>query len=412
MWHAFVRDSAQQLRIAALNLTRHRRRTLLALAIICGGVISFLLAGGFINWVLMAMREGAIQSQLGHIQITRPGYLREGASDPYRYLLGDDLSPITADDMGVRTVARRLAFTGLLSKEDATISFIGEGIEPDAEALIGRAITMVTGTGLQERPGDSVILGDGLAANIGAQVGDVVVLVSNTGSGGINAVELKVAGTFTTSTKAYDDSALRVPIEVARRLMRVEGATSWVVLLDRTERTDAAVATLRGVLPADQYEVVPWHELAEFYKQTVQLFGTQVGAVRLLIALIVILSISNTLSMAVMERTTEIGTLMALGVRRRGILGLFIWEGAVLGLAAAVLGVGSAVLLGEFISWVGIPMPPPPGMARGYTGEIEISMELAADGFLLAFFTTLIASLLPAWKASRMNIVDALRHQA
>jgi len=385
---------------------------LLALAIICGGVISFLLAGGFINWVLMAMREGAIQSQLGHIQITRPGYLREGASDPYRYLLGDDLSPITADDMGVRTVARRLAFTGLLSKEDATISFIGEGIEPDAEALIGRAITMVTGTGLQERPGDSVILGDGLAANIGAQVGDVVVLVSNTGSGGINAVELKVAGTFTTSTKAYDDSALRVPIEVARRLMRVEGATSWVVLLDRTERTDAAVATLRGVLPADQYEVVPWHELAEFYKQTVQLFGTQVGAVRLLIALIVILSISNTLSMAVMERTTEIGTLMALGVRRRGILGLFIWEGAVLGLAAAVLGVGSAVLLGEFISWVGIPMPPPPGMARGYTGEIEISMELAADGFLLAFFTTLIASLLPAWKASRMNIVDALRHQA
>ncbi len=103
---------------------------------------------------------------------------------------------------------------------------------------------------------------------------------------------------------------------------------------------------------------------------------------------------------------------MALGVRRRTILGLFIWEGAVLGLAAAVLGVGSAVLLGEFISWVGIPMPPPPGMARGYTGEIEISMELAADGFLLAFFTTLIASLLPAWKASRMNIVDALRHQA
>ncbi len=412
MWHAFVRDSAQQLRIAALNLTRHRRRTLLALAIICGGVISFLLAGGFINWVLMAMREGAIQSQLGHIQITRPGYLREGASDPYRYLLGDDLSPITADDMGVRTVARRLAFTGLLSKEDATISFIGEGIEPDAEALIGRAITMVTGTGLQERPGDSVILGDGLAANIGAQVGDVVVLVSNTGSGGINAVELKVAGTFTTSTKAYDDSALRVPIEVARRLMRVEGATSWVVLLDRTERTDAAVATLRGVLPADQYEVVPWHELAEFYKQTVQLFGTQVGAVRLLIALIVILSISNTLSMAVMERTTEIGTLMALGVRRRTILGLFIWEGAVLGLAAAVLGVGTAVLLGELISWIGIPMPPPPGMTRGYTGEIEISMELAIDGFLLAFFTTLIASLLPAWKASRMNIVDALRHQA
>ena len=81
----------QHVRIAALNLTRHRRRTFLALAIICGGVVAFLLAGGFINWVLWGMREGVIQSQLGHMQITRPGYLREGISDPYRFLLGNEL---------------------------------------------------------------------------------------------------------------------------------------------------------------------------------------------------------------------------------------------------------------------------------------------------------------------------------
>jgi len=115
--------------------------------------------------------------------------------------------------------------------------------------------------------------------------------------------------------------------------------------------------------------------------------------------------------MAVIERTTEIGTSMALGVRRLGILTLFIWEGVVLGLVAGVVGVGIALLLGEIISLVGIPMPPPPGMSQGYTGRIDISTALALQGFFLAFITTVIASILPAWKASRMNIVDALRHQ-
>ncbi|MPN34666.1 Macrolide export ATP-binding/permease protein MacB [bioreactor metagenome] len=151
--------------------------------------------------------------------------------------------------------------------------------------------------------------------------------------------------------------------------------------------------------------------MADFYNKTVELFSRQVSVVRLLIALIVILSISNTLSMAVIERTTEIGTSLAIGVRRRGILSLFIVEGALLGLAGGCIGVAAGVVLGEVISAIGIPMPPPPGMARGFIGEIAISPALALDAFLLAFITTLIASILPAWKAARMNIVDALRHQ-
>ncbi|MBS0513292.1 MAG: ABC transporter permease [Proteobacteria bacterium] len=412
MWRPFIHQSVQDARLAIVNLTRHRRRTLLALAIICGGVISFLLAGGFINWVLWGMREGVIQSQLGHVQITRPGYFRDGASDPYRFLLGKDLSIIVpGPTFDIRTVAPRLAFTGLLSRNDATISFIGEGVDPKAEIPLSGGITILAGSDLATSSAESAVLGEGLAANIDAHPGDIVVLVATTASGGVNAVELRVAGIFATPVKAYDDTAIRVPIEVARRLMRVDGATSWVVLLDDTDHTNAAVSALRASLPAGQYDVVPWNDLADFYNKTVELFGTQVNAVLLLIAVIVSLSISNTLSMAVIERTVEIGTSMALGVRRRGILALFIWEGVVLGLVAGVLGVGIALVLGKIISMVGIPMPPPPGMSRGYTGRIDISAALAIQGFLLAFITTLIASILPAWKASRMNIVDALRHQ-
>lgn len=398
--------------LAARNLRRSVRRTSLALAIVCGGVVAFLLAGGFISWILIDMRESTIHSQLGHVQITRPGFFREGLGDPYVYLLPESLAALgTASDSRIRTVAPRLAFSGLISKGDDTVSFVGEGIDPQAEAPITRAIVIVAGRDLTNVPEDSVLLGEGLAANLGALPGDKVVLLSTTAEGNVNAVELNVAGLFQTVTKAYDDTALRAPIEVARRLMRVEGSTSWAILLDRTGSTDAAIADLRARLPAAEFEIIPWTELADFYNKTVELFTKQVGVVRILIAFIVVLSISNTLTMAVIERTSEIGTAMAIGVRRRGILVQFIWEGALLGVLGGVLGVALGFLLAEIISAIGIPMPPPPGMARGYIGQIAISPGLALDAWLLAFVTTLAASIFPALKASRLNIVDALRHQ-
>lgn len=402
----------QSLSLAQRNLLRQRRRTLLAIATVCAGIVAYLLAGGFIEWVLERMRESTIHSQLGHIQITRPDFFSKGLADPYGNLLPPDATPVAEAAPGhIRTVAPRLPLNGLLSKGDATVSFIGEGIDPVREAPISRSMRIVGGVGLAASDARSVLLGAGLASSIGAQPGDTVVLLATTASGGVNAVELTVAGNFATSSKAYDDTALRVPIDVARALVRVEGATSWVVLLDETRNTDAVAAELRRRLSASEFEIVPWYRLADFYNKTAELFGRQVTVVRLLIAIIVVLSISNTLSMTVIERTGEIGTAMALGVRRRGILGLFLLEGSLLGLAGGVVGVALAYVLAAIVSHVGIPMPPPPGMDVGFTGRILISPGLAVDAFALAFATTLLASILPAWKASRMNIVDALRHQ-
>ena len=394
------------------NLSRQPRRTLLALGTVGGGVVAFLLAGGFIHWIFGQMREATIHAQLGHIQITRPGYFKEGISDPYRFLLPDNTQAIAAQDPEhIKTVSPRLAFSGLISKDDATVSFIGEGIDPQREAPITSAMAIVEGKDLPDSPPNSVIIGEGLAANLNVHAGDKVVLLGTTAKGNPNAVELQVAGLFATSTKAYDDTALRVPIPIARTLMRVDGATSWVVLLDKTSSTPALVDKLRTTLPAKDYQVIPWSDLADFYNKTVTLFSKQVGVVRTLIAIIVMLTISNMLSMSVIERTGEIGTSMAVGVRRSRILAQFVWEGVLLGTIGGLIGLGLGYGLGAIISAIGIPMPPPPGMARGYIGAILITPDLALDGFLLAFFTTLFASFIPARKASRMNIVDALRHQ-
>ena len=399
------------LRLAVRNLARNKSRTLVSLLTVGGGVIAFLLAGGFINWIFHDMREATIHSQLGHIQIVRPGFFEKGLADPYAFLLPGKLDDSQAAQTatGIRTMTPRLVFSGLASLGDTTASFSGEGIDPVNEREISNRINIKEGQDLENASDAKVILGEGLARNLGAKPGDSIVLLATAANGSPSAIEVTVAGTFYTINKEFDNYALRLPIALARKLMRVDGATSWVALLDHTEDTASTAQALSQKLPPQSFQIVPWVELADFYNKTVVLFSKQVDVVKLIIGIIIVLTISNTQTMNVLERTTEIGTSLAIGTRSHEVLMLFLLEGLLIGMAGGLIGIGLGYLLGEAISAIGIPMPPPPGMARGYTGQILISLALVRDAAVLAVLTTLLASLLPAWRASRLNIVDALR---
>ena len=398
-------------RLASRNLRRNTQRTLVATLTVAFGIVAFLLAGGFIAWIFEQMRESAIHSQFGHVQIVRPAYFEKGIADPYAFLLPDNApeQEIVEKMPGFQSLAPRLAFSGLISHGDTTIAFIGDGVDPVREKPVSTQVNVVAGQDLGASDEKAVLLGEGLARSMGVAPGDTVVLLVTAANGSPSAVEVKVAGTFATTTKEYDDSALRLPIEVARKLMKVKGATSWVLLLDKTERTRAAVEYLDQQLPSAKFEVVPWTALADFYNKTVVLFSKQVSVVKFIIGIIIVLTISNTQMMSVLERTTEIGTSLAIGLRRMTLMRMFVAEGALIGAVGGVLGVLLGYVLALAISSIGIPMPPPPGMARGFLGEILIVPQLAIDAFVLAVLTTFAASILPAWKASRMIIVDALR---
>ena len=381
------------------------------LAVGCG-IAALILASGFIEWNLWFGRESTIHSQLGHVRIFKPGYLENGVADPFAYLLRDDpqRSRLLEAQPHVEAIAPRLSFSGLISHGEATLSFIGEGVAPEPERLLSRSLTITEGESLSSASPEGIILGQGLAANLGVRVGDTVVLVANTGTGGVNAVEAQVRGLFATITKAYDDSALRVPISLARQLLRASGTHSYALVLDKTENTEGVIAALRARFRGQGLEFVPWSQLADFYNKTAELFSRQVAVLRIIIAVIIMLSISNLMMMSVLERTGEIGTSLALGIRRAGILRQFVAEGAVLGVLGALLGLAGGYAASELISAIGIPMPPPPGMAFGYTARIMVTWPMALEASALAVMTTLAASLYPAWMASRMNIVDALRH--
>lgn len=398
-------------RLAQRNILRQRRRSLIAIAAIGFGVIAMMLSVGYMEWVYWANRELATVNQLGHVQVTKPGYHEDGRSDPYRYLMPADSPALQSLQRlpEMRSVAPRLTFTGLVSHGENTLSFIGEGIDPAVDPS-SRNLRVIAGQLPSNQDAKGIVLGAGLAANLGVSTGDTIVLLTNTASGGINAIEGHVRGLISTSMKAFDDSILRVPIAAARELLRTEGAHIWVVTLRDTDLTDPAMARLKNEPALRGFDVVPWTRLADFYNKTVALFSRQMGVVKLIIAIIIVLSISNTMTMSVMERTVEIGTAMALGVRRQRILVLFLLEGGLLGAAGGIVGVTLGYLAAEVISAVGIPMPPAPGMSRGFVAGIIITPSIVFDALLLAVSTTLLASIYPAWRASRLVIVDALRH--
>jgi len=409
-----ARDVMADLLIATRNLARNRRRALTALLTIAAGVIAMVLADGFIQWIYWAMREATIQSQLGHIQIVRPGFHQAGAASPYDYLLPAK-SPVrdaVEASPGVKLVAPRMAVTGLISHGDTTVSFIADGVDPNKEARLSKALRIVKGRDLSGANAQEVILGRGLARTLGVGPGATIALLATSSSGGINAVEARVSGLFVSANQAYDDAALRLPIGLAQTLLRAEGAHSWLVLLEETEQTDAFLEQFRTRFPVGdtRLEFVPWYAHADFYNKTVALFSQQMRVLRLIIGFIIILSISNMLVMNVLERTGEIGTLLAVGFRRRKVMQFFAVEGLLLGLIGGAAGILTGYGLAELISFIGIPMPPPPGMEEGFTAEIRITLPVLANAFAIAFVTTALAGLYPAWKASRLDIINALRH--
>jgi putative ABC transport system permease protein len=411
---AHLLNTITGLRIAASNLTRNRKRSLIALFIVVAGVICMVLAVGFIQWVLWAMREATIQFQSGHIQVVRPGYYEMGTANPLAYLLPEnspDLKSIAATP-GVKLVTPRLAVSGLISHGETTVPFIADGVVPANEAELSKALRIAEGHNLTRSTAKEVILGRGLARNLGVKPGDTVALLVTAKGGSMNAVELKVVGIFVSPNQAYDAAALRLPLGQAQSLLRVGGAQTWLLLLDDTEKTDHFLARFRSRFPLQttHLEFVPWYTHADFYNKTVALFAQQMNVLQVIIGCIIVLGISNMLVMNVLERTGEIGTLLAVGFRRRKVMWQFTLEGILLGLIGGGAGILIAYGLAELISTVGIPMPPPPGMEEGYTAEIRVTLPVLVNAFAVAFATTALAGLYPAWKASRLDIINALRH--
>lgn len=397
------------LALAWRNLTRQWRRSSASLAAVAFSVAALLGATGFNAALFREFREATILSDTGHLQITRPGFHEKGRSDPASFLLPSK-PPIDVSSLGLSAVLTpRLLVNGLASSGERSLPFVAQGVDPVRDLRDDRALKLIDGRRLNAGEVQQLLLGQGLAERLGATIGSQVVLLSDTPDGQLSAVEAPVVGIFKSFSEALDDTAMVMPIGLARQLLQVSGAHSWRVFLDNTSDTEVALQRARQVLANQNLDVTSWEELAEFYRRASALFSQQLALLKAIVVVILLLGIGNTMLMTVLERTSEIGTVMALGRRRGQVLTGFLTEGALLGTLGALLGVIITFVFSGVLAIASFEMPPPPTFARSYTASLHLSRLDVLQVVILACATTTLATFYPAWRASRMAIVDSLR---
>jgi putative ABC transport system permease protein len=404
------------LKLALRNVFRNRRRTIITLAAMGFGAAAIIVFGGFVHAIYAGVRESTIRSQIGHIQLYRRGFSEKGNLAPYDYMVENyaELRAELARIPHVKTVTARLGFSGLVSTGDTTASFVGTGVDPEGEAELASMAVIVDGKDLVRRDPRGIILGVGLAHAFGVKPGDDLTLLTTTKGGAINALAVRVRGIWESGEKAYDDRFLRVGLGEVQRLLDVESGAvqSVVLLLDDTAQTAAVRAQIERLVRERglDLEIKTWEDLALRYHQVRELFGRIFGVLTLIVSIMVVFGITNTMTMAIFERTREIGTIRALGTRRRGVISMFLLEGVSLGLLGGLAGVLLGVVLAKAITASGIQLPPPPGSTRGFPLQIYVVPEVLLQAFRLSIVTAALASLYPAWRAARVDVVEALRH--
>ena len=403
-----------QVKLALRNVFRNRRRTAITSPPWPSGFIHHPVRG-FVNFIFISVRESTIKSQVGHIQLYRKGFFEKGSAAPNDYMIAnfEEIRALAKGIEHVKDVIPRLGFSGLVSTGETTTSFVGSGGNPEGEEGLSSFTRIVEGKALSSSDPRGVTLGLGMARGLGVKEGDSLTLLATTKNGGINALAVKVRGIWESGEKAYDDRLLKAPIQEVQRLLDNEGEVqSIVLLLDNTENTGIVRDHLAALIRDRGFdlEIKTWEDLALRYHQVRDLFSKIFNVMALIVSFIVVLGIANTMTMSIFERTREIGTIMALGTRRSGVISMFLLEGIVLGVLGGILGTVAGVVIAKAVSYVGIPMPPPPGSTRGFIAQILIVPAVLAKAFRLSLIAAILSSLYPAWRASRLNITEALRH--
>jgi putative ABC transport system permease protein len=403
------------LSLAFRNIFRSRRRTAMMLLVVAGGVSALLLAGGYFSYIFWGFRETTIRNGLGHLQIFNA---RSFDHDETRVLENgltsyENIRTVVQATPHVTGVAPRIEFYGMVSNGQKSGTYMGTAVVPAAERKMHFVPDVLKGRWFNLEGSESeVIVGAGLARSMNVKPGDGLTLLAVTADGALNGIDVDVVGVITTHFKELDDRLLQMTLPAAQRLLQTDRVTKLVVGLDKTENTQAVRAVLASRLAGSEPKVIlkDWQELSPMYKQIVLMFGGILAFMGVIIFFMVVMSSSNTMMMAMFERTREVGTMLAMGTPRAWVVGLFVLEGALTGVLGAAAGLLAGNAIAALLNRAHIQLPPPPGNSTGFPLRIFHVPEYMVLASILVVLTLAAASIPPAWRASRLKVVEALSH--
>ena len=458
------------LKIAFRNILRNARRSLMTLLAIAVGGISMVLFGEFVGFVQASLETNAVQN-VGHLTVYRKGFFDYGAGNPAAFGIPDyeHVMKLVADDPAIasalRVITPTVSLTGIVGnfEIDTSKTFLGTGYVPadrdtmrrwDEHGVASRRV--LEDSGLRTDDESRGVVGVGLARVLGlcaplhipecpprpvlptavasnaGPAPDVPVeidappaaasevprldLLAATVSGAPNVMSLHVARAEPQAARELDENVVVMNFTLAQKLLYGRGeprATGLVMQLHRTEDLPRVRTRLIALFAKHQLdlEVRDFAEREPFYKQAVGMFSAIFLFISLIMGVIVLFTVVNTMGTSVVERTSEIGTARAMGLQRGGVRRMFVLEGAMLG----ALGATAGIALGQVVAILfnsTHSMWTPPASAAPVPLEVLTTHVggLLAAIWLALVTTATIAAVVPANRAARLKVVDALRH--
>ncbi|HHU82341.1 MAG TPA: ABC transporter permease [Firmicutes bacterium] len=404
--------------LALRNLFRNKRRTMLTLTAITTGIMALVLFDGFVRYTLWGLQESTIRNGLGHLQLsTAEEYFTTGNFDPFSYLFTDpdEITKKLKVLPEVKEVVPQVTFSATLAGADKSGIVMVQAVPAELSRSLLSFRNIIDGRDFTAADRYRVILAKGVAEKIGARVGDTLTMMAVTRNGGLNAADMEVAGIASLGLRELDNIQVYLDLPTAMDFLDITSVPLLITVLEKTEYTGEVQKTITQRLKpklGQPLVVKTWEELADYYRQVQEFYRSLLQIVRLIIMLVVIFTIVNTMTMAVLERTREIGTLRAIGTQKTGIMELFLAEGLWIGFFGGIFGVLMGLAGSSFINTAlgGIYIPPPPGMAEGYQAFFVPAFATVWQNLLLAVTISVLASIYPALKGVKLKIAEALRY--
>jgi len=407
------------IKIALRNILKNKRRSFVTLLAISIGFTAVSLFRGYTDNTYEGLRTSAIRGEgLGHLTIYKAGWIEKGKIDPDKYMFSmEDIKriiDIAEEEEDVLLATPQLHLSGLVSNGNISTIFLAQGVIPrDDKTIKGAwaAFRPVRGNVLDEKKPYGIEMTEDLAKHLNLSPGADGVVMASTLDGQMNAMDIQISGVYDSGSDATNDKYMRVPFSFAQSLYDTEKADRIIVLLDDWKKTEQARTRLQGRLSRAglKCEIKTWNELSLFYSKVKGMFDMIFMFLFSIVFIIVVMSTVNTMGMAVLERTREIGTLRALGLKRRGVSFLFAIEGSLLGLIGSILGVMLNVGVWAVIRAVE-PTYIPPGVSTPVPLIVNLLPQAMFTLMVFLIFLSLIAAILPARRAAKQNVVDALGH--
>ena len=400
-------------KIAWRNIWRNKLRSSVVISAVTVGLFGGLASTGIMKGMVIDLVESAIHSKVSHIQIHNEKFVQ---NNEVQYIMEQSSEIIDSVALlpNVIGVSQRTMAFGMASTASKGLGVMIIGVDPENEKTVTDIFEKVNdGQYFKSEKRNRIVIGEKLANKLNAKLKSKIVLTFQDYEGNLSGASFKVEGIFKTQNTTFDEMNAFVKKADLDKLLLMPGNTSHeiAILLENEKQSKGVASILKKLTP--NYLVEDWTEIDPYLNLSYSMTSFMLLIFMSIIMLALGFAIVNTMLMVVLERTKELGMIMAIGMNRFKVFSMIMWETSLLAIVGGALGILITIIFTWHFGNVGIDISVVgEGFeAMGYGSVLYPFLDFTdyIEVVILVMITGLIASIFPTIRALKMKPAEATR---